>query len=792
MELVGRRREIAEFERLLGQAQDGHGGLLVVTGPPGSGKTALIDAAGDEARRRRFAVVRGTPAPGQPPRLVWARLLRDLDAAESLVAAVMAADTALDLDAAIRVLVTGGPRLVLIDDIDRSADAADPLAVVAARAAGTRTAVIVTATRSLGLGPEIVLRPLPAADIAAIAGPLDPGACRVLWRASQGWPGPALRLAAELAGASDDPVVHLALHRASEAAFLEVDFTLVTLLEAALARRVEDATRARLLARLARELLGDASAGARRRVLIDEASALAYASGSDQALGEVLDARLHALWDPAGAHDRLAAAAEIIRLAQASGDGVRERRGLFWRFAALMELARIGEAESALAAYQRAATAAGDPEASAVVTARQAMLAAIRGHFGEARRLTGEFAVTGERIGLADTGRLARTLYAAIAVEQGTLGTIPGSAEDLFAFARAQLGHLYEATAAFVLALSGREREAAAELDRVLPRALAASGPRWLAAMAELAVVAAVCHDTAAARAVYEAMLPYRGRLVVRGGANASLGPVSRFLGLLAVELGALDDAVALLEDAAGLEEEIGALPGLANTLVLLASACQRRGSPADAARAAGYRRRARTIADRLELTLLAERFTSKTDEWRLRRDGEDWVLEAGDEHVRFRDSRGLHYLRSLLAAPGQEIPALDLVAGGAGLAAAPADPVLDAQAQAAYRRRLAQLEAALDAADRAGDRGRAARAEAEREALVAELRRATGLGGRHRVLSADAERARVNVTRTLRATIERILLSAPRAGAHLQCSVHTGRACRYQPEPGGPTRWQT
>src|SRR5712691_6468064 len=114
MELVGRRREIAEFERLLGQAQDGHGGLLVVTGPP---------------------------APGQPPRLVWARLLRDLDAAESLVAAVMAADTALDLDAAIRVLVTGGPRLVLIDDIDRSADAAGPLAVVAARAAGTRTAV---------------------------------------------------------------------------------------------------------------------------------------------------------------------------------------------------------------------------------------------------------------------------------------------------------------------------------------------------------------------------------------------------------------------------------------------------------------------------------------------------------------------------------------------------------------------------------------------------------------------------------------------------------------------------
>jgi tetratricopeptide (TPR) repeat protein len=397
----------------------------------------------------------------------------------------------------------------------------------------------------------------------------------------------------------------------------------------------------------------------------------------------------------------------------------------------------------------------------------------------------------GVQIGLADTGRLTATLRAAIAMERGALDTLPGSAEDLFAFARAQPGHLYEATAAFVLAMSGREREAAAELDRFLHRALAASGPRWLAAMAELAMVAVVCHDTAAARAVYQAMLSYRGRLVVRAGANASLGPVSRYLGLLALELGTLDDAVALLEEAAALEEGAGALPGLASTLVLLASARERRGGPGDAARAAADRHRAATIAGRLELTLLASRFTSRVDEWALRRDGADWVLEAADEHVRLRDSRGLHYLRSLLAAPGQEIAALDLVAGGSGLAAAPADPVLDLQARAAYRRRLAELEAALDAADRAGDRERAEQAEAEREALMGQLRRATGLSGRPRAHSADAERARVNVTRTLRATLERILLGAPRAGAHLQRSVHTGQSCRYQPEPGGPARWQ-
>jgi hypothetical protein len=73
---------------------------------------------------------------------------------------------------------------------------------------------------------------------------------------------------------------------------------------------------------------------------------------------------------------------------------------------------------------------------------------------------------------------------------------------------------------------------------------------------------------------------------------------------------------------------------------------------------------------------------------------------------------------------------------------------------------------------------------------LTAELRRAAGLAGRDRQPSSEAERARVNVTRTLRATIERIAPAAPLAAAHLRSSIRTGAACRYQPAPGGPARW--
>ena len=82
---------------------------------------------------------------------------------------------------------------------------------------------------------------------------------------------------------------------------------------------------------------------------------------------------------------RLAAASEIVDLATATHDDVRLRQGLFWRFVALMELGRVGEAESALAAFTFAATAAGDAADRLMAVARHAMLATMRGRFARGR-----------------------------------------------------------------------------------------------------------------------------------------------------------------------------------------------------------------------------------------------------------------------------------------------------------------------------------------------------------------------------------------------------------------------
>jgi tetratricopeptide (TPR) repeat protein len=320
----------------------------------------------------------------------------------------------------------------------------------------------------------------------------------------------------------------------------------------------------------------------------------------------------------------------------------------------------VDEAEVALGAFERAAAAAGDAEASVMALSRHGMLAILRGRFDAAAALAGLVSEQACRIGLP-----------------------AAAAETIDQTARRFPGHLYEATAARILALLGRTSEAAALLERLLPQTLAASGPRWLGAVTDLSAVAAEAGGQATAARLYEALLPYRGRLVIWGGANAVNGPASHYLGLLAARLGRPDDAVTHFEDAIELAERIGARPALARGLAELGEALTRRGGDGDARRAADLLRRGRDLAGELGLTALIRRLAIAPDQWSLQPDGDGWLLRAGPEQARLADSRGVRQLRTLLASPRRDIPALDLAADGPGLRAPAAPRVLDAAATA-------------------------------------------------------------------------------------------------------------
>lgn len=176
----------------------------------------------------------------------------------------------------------------------------------------------------------------------------------------------------------------------------------------------------------------------------------------------------------------------------------------------------------------------------------------------------------------------------------------------------------------------------------------------------------------------------------------------------------------------------------------------------------------------------------------RFLRAGEVWTLSFAGTTVHLKHSKGLADLAQLLARAGADLEAVSLAQGSAGgpAAAAQGDPVLDRRALASYRTRLRELEEGLDAAESRDDSSEHQRLESERQALIDELRKATGLGGRTRRMTDEAERARKAVSGRIRQAMAAIRASHPALADHLEQSITTGTFCSYSPEEETP--WET
>ena len=185
------------------------------------------------------------------------------------------------------------------------------------------------------------------------------------------------------------------------------------------------------------------------------------------------------------------------------------------------------------------------------------------------------------------------------------------------------------------------------------------------------------------------------------------------------------------------------------------------------------------------------------------RREGDTRTITYDGTTVRLKDLKGMRYLERLLAEPGREFHALDLVSVERGAlptgSAFEADPVaqcglqvFDSRAREAYRRRLAEVEEDLAEAEANNDVERAALARADREFLIDELRRGVGLNDRARTVGDGAERARSSATRSLRYALRRIGRYHADLAAHLDRTVRTGTYFAYEPDPRAPVAWET
>jgi tetratricopeptide (TPR) repeat protein len=543
-----------------------------------------------------------------------------------------------------------------------------------------------------------------------------------------------------------------------------VQDTVPLLEEAAAALGDQDTPlRARVLAGLARELAWNGLDVARAARFADAAMATARAAGDPATLAACLLARHNAGWGPGDAADRLALATQVAELAGEARDLELLAEARLLRAADLLELGDPSFAAE-LAEFLRVAADLEQPRLRSAALARRAMQALLAGRHDEGERLVAEAAALSREIGEPDAADVELAQLWDLRGLQGRRGELLPLVRALFP-EDSPPGRYFLATILLEDGdRAGAEAVAAPMFDLTAPSALPADRI-WLTSVAFASELAAALGTPAACRWLYDALLPHADGTVVVGVAIAFRGAVAHYLGLLAAALDRPEEARAHFERALAVHERLGARTWAARSRQALAG---------DRGPAAGQAPGGGGV---------------------FRRDGTLWTLTWAGRTVRMRDAKGLRDLAALLAAPGRPVPAAELVAAAAGEAAVPADlrlgadEVLDDRARHEIRSRLLDLEEEIEEADRWHDQERAARAATERDALVAELAAAAGLGGRARRLGDQSERARKTVTARIRDVLDRVERLHPALGAHLRASVTTGTFCSYSPP--APTVWE-
>jgi tetratricopeptide (TPR) repeat protein len=597
---------------------------------------------------------------------------------------------------------------------------------------------------------------------------------------------------------------------------------LLPLLEEAIAAlpEADSELRLRLMARVAAGPLADErGVEERREVLSREAVEMARRLDDAASLAYALDARWVAIWGPDTLEERVAIAAEVVQAATVAGDGERTWEGHSWHSAAALELGDLRGVHDELDLMANMAKELRQPAQLWFDIVLRATLATFEGRFADAERLIPQ------ALSFARAAGLLADLYGTIQLwalrrEQGRLADIERPLAEL-------VGHfpMYDVLRcirAHVAAVLGRVREAREDLHALCAEDFAAL-PRnddWLFSLCLLTDVSRELDDPTYASSIYDLLLPYADRNAFNPPA-ACLGSVSRSLAVAAALAERWGEAERHFEEALRANARMGADPWVVRTRTDWADALLRRDGPGDRERARGLLAQADELARGLGIRPPAERTEELADGLTprrpvtepvsaerpsvFRREGEYWAIAYAGDAFRLKDSKGLRYLARLLAERGQELHTLDLVTGEQphdrrervvepGLSASrprDAGEIIDARAKAEYRRRLAQLEEELEEARSFGDDERAARAAEERDFLVAELAGALGLGGRSRRAASPSERARVSVTRAIRAAIARIHEHSDALSEHLERTIRTGTFCSYMPDPHAPIDWQ-
>ncbi|RAO45761.1 Histidine kinase [Micromonospora saelicesensis] len=594
-----------------------------------------------------------------------------------------------------------------------------------------------------------------------------------------------------------------------------------------------------------RRLIGEpdaaATVGALVADLITASETIARRGQDDEALTFSLWARHDTTWGLGTAATRAALTAEIRDVARRTGDRETELWATSLRWVALLELGdpRFAEELTTFVDAERQGDFARHRMAAAVDSG---IIAAFQGDFATADE---RFAILTDQTdpGHTEFGFMGHHLRWSRLLLQGRVAEAAALVDGL-----APIDYPYRELLRAITAAERGDGETAIRLTAGIeadgiryPRPVS---PLWLRLRAQAAAASADPQRCDAARA---ALALHRGEWTVGLFGCDISGPVDHWLALIDAAQARWDDAIAGFTAARDSADRLGSRPWSLLARTGLANALAGRGHPGDTATSTALRAAAVQEATALGMTQVLHRLAAPTapdadppdqavvsvqavgsgqvvapgqvadsgravgsvqvvapgqavpvataiEGYEFRRDGPVWQLAYDGVVVHLPDAKGLHDLHLLLSRPGSDVPAVELLdpAAGPELVAARrmgADPVLDDEAKARYRRHLARLDEEIDRAAARDDDRKVSKLDAERGALLDELRAAAGLAGRSRRLGDEAERARKTVTARIRDTLRKLDDRHPALASHLRDAVSTGTTCRYLPPE--PLRWQ-
>jgi DNA-binding NarL/FixJ family response regulator len=347
------------------------------------------------------------------------------------------------------------------------------------------------------------------------------------------------RRAADIARQLDDLDLLVRAALTSDAYALvpaSVDDSGRTLLQEVLRRLpTHDSTlRVKVLSRLAVALYSDMGRSDERKALTDEAVAMARRVGDGGTLCYALAAHWNSSLGPEHLQERIATASEIVRVARASGEWILGNYGEGWLPGDLLEAGRIEDARRATATWLKSTIDARSPGDTAVAHLQPAVYEFMRGDLEEVDRLLSQRIVTA----LFDS-RFVLPLLVSTRIEQGRGAELEPEVLELagrvtqFFYPRVLPAYFYAALGRIGDARSWFE-PVAADRFAVLHR----DERHRLFCLAQLAETSLLLADAARAEVLYQLLLPFADRCIVRNAAMHCLGSAEYYLGRLAAALG--------------------------------------------------------------------------------------------------------------------------------------------------------------------------------------------------------------------------------------------------------------